>query len=110
MVGLIDLPCSRNARSRKTLAREKARLGATRAGWVKYRAQWETYSGLPLGKETSELGWTIGDARRGRRENATQPPHHTRYKASHRGRSEPGPGGTARIRRGCHRSREWRNG
>jgi len=45
---LIGLLCSRNARPRKGLAREKARLGALRAGWVEYCAQWETDSGYPL--------------------------------------------------------------
>ena len=44
---LIGLLCSRNARPRKALAWEKARLGALRVGWVRYRAQWETDSGHP---------------------------------------------------------------
>jgi hypothetical protein len=42
--GLIGLLCSRNARSRTRL------VG---------RAQWETDSGLLLGKQTSELGMGI---------------------------------------------------
>jgi hypothetical protein len=53
---LIDLLCSRNARSRTPLAREKARLDAVRVGRVEYCAQWETNSGRPPGRDRRERG------------------------------------------------------